>query len=224
MDGFEVLQDFLKMQDEIEKSEISENEKLFLLLAIMPNSYYIAQSYAGSNYWLYDRYMERIDDVDKYLSKFCAPPYKNIIKDFEYFIDYAKKYYNLLNKDEKIHAIRILNNVPKIFLKGSRRIGEVYINIYNLAKFFKNMLYITNGDFKYEKYVIYYLLSTNKYKKRKAFFNDLASCVSLLKQYYADTDYGLLLAFDYLEKMLSDYSIDFNISMAKNILNSGRLL
>jgi len=26
MDGFEVLQDFLKMRDEIEKSEISENE------------------------------------------------------------------------------------------------------------------------------------------------------------------------------------------------------
>jgi len=26
MEGFEVLQDFLKMRDEIEKSEISENE------------------------------------------------------------------------------------------------------------------------------------------------------------------------------------------------------
>ena len=218
MDGFEVLQDFLKMRDEIEKSEISENEKLFLLFSIMPNSYYIVQSYAGSNYWLYARYMEYIDDVDKYLSKFCAPPYKYLIKDFEYFTDCARKYYILLNKDEQKHVLYALNNVPKIFLKGASHIGEVYRNVYNLAKFFKNMHYITNGQFKYEKDVIDYLLNTNKYKKRRAFFNALASWVSSLKQYYAGTDYEFLLAFDYLEKMLTDYSTDFNIAMIKAML------
>jgi len=218
MDGFEILQDFLKMRDEIEKSEISENEKLFLLFSIMPNSYYIVQSYAGSNYWLYARYMEYIDDIDKYLSKFCTPPYKYMIKDFEYFINYAKKYYDLLSKEEKTDVIHILNTVPKIFLKGASHIGEVYRNVYNLAKFFKNMHYITNGRFKYEKDVIDYLLNTNKYKKRRAFFNALASWVSSLKQYYAGTDYEFLLAFDYLEKMLTDYSTDFNVAMVKAML------
>jgi len=219
MDGFELIDGFLQIKEGVKKSEMSENEKLFLLLSIMPNSYYLIQSYIGSsNYWFYERYVEYIGDIEKYLSTICSSPNNNLIRDFGYFADSAKQYYKLLSKDEKINAIRILNDTTKMFLKGASCSGEVYRNVYNLSKFFKNMYYVTDGTFKYEKDVAYYLLNTNKYKKNKAFFNALATWVISLKQYFIGTTESSLIAIDNVENILSEASINFNASMAKLLL------
>jgi len=197
-----IINSFLQIAKEIKDSELSKNKKLFLVSAIWIGSYYLI-------HLLYDK-----ENV-KYILYSCGKETAfDLAGDIE---ECAKTYYNLLSENEKLRSIQFLNKLPKIFLEESKRAYDVRRNLYNLITFFDKMHHVTNGDFKYDENVFYYLLKTNKYKVNKAFFNTLASTIASFRANIFRTD-NYLNEIDYIEKMLNVTSVDFNMAMAKLLL------
>jgi len=218
MGGLELIDGYLQIEDNIKNSELPENEKLFLLSVIIFNSYslippYIKRSFSS----LFNRYSLYKNYTFNYLSTTCISQDEKSVGKFDFFKNCAKQHYNLLSESEKLHSIRLLNEVPKIFLQDAKCSGEVHRNIYNLISFFKEINYATNGAFKYDKSVFYWLLEKNKYNKRVAFFNALASSVLWFKKYFEVTDIEFTTVVN-IENTLSVLSTDFNVAMAKSLL------
>jgi len=216
MESKKLINSFLRIAKEIKDSELSKDKKLFLVSAIWVVSYKLIESqvnYYFSN--IYKSYLSDDKEIVKYVLYSCD---KEITIDFAGDIEEcAKTYYNLLSENEKLQSIHLLNKLPKIFLEESKCTYDVHRNLYNLVTFFDKMYYVTNGDFKYDENVFYYLLKANKYKVKKAFFNALASNIASFRTNIFRTD-NYLNEIDYIEKMLNATSVDFNMAMAKLLL------
>jgi len=217
MEGLELIDGYLEIEDNIKNSELPENEKLFLLSVIIFNSYSLIPPYIKCSFSsLFNRYSLYKNYTFNYLSTNCISQYEKSVGKFDFFKDCAKQHYDRLSESEKLNSIRLLNEVPKIFLQDAKRSIEVHRNIYNLITFFKEINYATNGTFKYDKSVFYWLLETNKYNKREVFFNALASSILWCKKYFDVKDIEFTAVVN-IENTLSVLSTDFNIAMAKSL-------
>jgi len=216
MESKKLINSFLRIAKEVKDSELSKDKKLFLVSAIWLGSYYLIESQVNYYFYnIYKNYLSYDKEIVKYILYSCD---KEITIEFAGDIEEcAKVYYNLLSENEKLESIHLLNKLPKIFLKESKCTYDVHRNLYNLITFFDKMYYLTNGDFKYDENVFYYLLKTNKYKTNKAFFNALASNIASFRTNIFRTD-NYLNEIDYIEKMLNATSVDFNVAMAKLLL------
>jgi len=216
MEPEKLINSFLRASKEVKDSELSKDKKLFLVSAIWIGSYYLIVS--QENYYfstVYKRHLLYDKEDVEYILYSCD---KEITIEFADDIEEcAKIYYNLLSENEKLESIHLLNKLPKIFLKESKCAYDVHRNLYSLITFFDKMYYVTNGNFKYDENVFYYLLKTNKYKVKKAFFNALASNIVSFRTNIFRTD-NYLNEIDYIEKMLNATSVDFNMAMAKLLL------
>jgi len=215
MESKKLINSLLRIVKEVKDSELSKDKKLFLVSAIWVVSYKLIESQA--NYYFYNIYKNLLYDKEivKYILYSCD---KEITIEFADDIEEcAKMYYNFLSENEKLQSIHLLNELPKIFLEESKCTYDVHRNLYNLITFFDKMYYLTNGDFKYDENVFYYLLKTDKYKAKKAFFNALASNIVSFRTNIFRTD-NYLNEIDYIEKMLNATSVDFNVAMAKLLL------
>jgi len=216
MSKFTFVDPFSQVQNDIKDLESSKNEKLFLVSAILVGSYYLIDPQL--NYYFSDVYKSYLLYEKENIEYILYNCNKEITIDFiDDIEEFAKTYYNLLSENEKLHSIHLLNKLPKIFLEESKCSYDIHRNLYNLITFFDKMHYVTNGDFKYDENVFYFLLKTNKYKVNKAFFNALASNITSFRSNIFRTD-NYLNEIDYIEKMLNEISIDFNMAMTKLLL------
>jgi len=217
MSSLKLISAYLKKAKEIKESNLPDGEKLFLVSAIWFNSYYLIEPRVkGSSSAMNKKQLLYDKEISQYVLSRCGKKLSiKVVKDIKECI---KNYYNCLSKVEKEESIHSLNKLAKIFLVKSRCNDDVFRNVYNLMIFFEDMYYATNGDFKYDENIFYLLLKTNRYKKSKMFFNALAyNIISLEDSNIIEKDKYLILA-SYMQNILREISIDFNVAMAKAML------
>jgi len=236
MNEFTLVSAFSELQKDIKDSELSKNEKLFLLSAgfgfhslISSNEIsfykyrYNSENYKNINSY-FDNNISNLIEIYRILGEkisitnILGDIVNKKIKEFNYIKDVLKIFYrDYLLEDEKSHVIKILNEVPKRFLQNAMNIGGVNTNINSLMDFFKLAYHITDKNFRYNEKVAYDILETNKYERNKVFFNTLKNVLNE-RNHFGRKDETTLAFIDNIENLLNKVSEDFNVSMAKSLL------
>ena len=237
MNEFTLVNAFSQLQNDIKDSELSKNEKLFLLSAgfgfhslISSNEIsfykyrYNSENYKNINSY-FDDNISNLIEIYRILGEkisitnILGDIVNKKIKEFNYIKDALKLFYcNYLSEDEKLQVIKILNDVPKRFLQNAMDIGGVDTNINSLMDFFELMYDITDKRFRYDEKVAYDILETNKYERNKVFFSTLKNVLINKRNHFGRADEITLAFIDNIENLLIKTSEDFNISMAKSLL------
>lgn len=234
MDENVLIKAFISNQDKIDSEEVTKNERLFLL-----SVGFIIHNFAYANRVIFSlSYSARKDsNVSSYLETNVQNLIEiyNILGDkialgkvlndivsekldgFHLVKDPLRIFYaEYLTENEKMYAVSLLNELPKNFLRRSNFIFDIRNNINNLLRFFQEMYYITDKEFKYNRKVASDLLNTNNYRIRKDFFNSLRNVLIDIRK--GKENEAEIAFFENITDLLGEESEDFNASMAKFLL------
>ena len=238
MDETALIKALISIQDKIDSEEVTKNERLFLLSVgfvmhdlAYANRVVFSLSYSARKDNNVSSYLEtnvqnliEIYNIlgDKIaLGKLLNDIVSEKLDGFHLVKDPLRIFYtDYLTETEKMHAVSLLNELPKNFLRRSNFIFDIRNNINDLLRFFQGMYYITDKEFKYNEKVASDLLNTNNYIIRKDFFNSLRNVlIAIRKGKGNETEIAF---FENITDILTKESEDFNASMAKILLKKAK--
>jgi len=221
-----------KFRNDVSKSNLTENEKLFifsigfgLINFISSNNVeYPKEGFPYSGYYSRNniKYLVKIYNI---LGKRIAIGrlLKDIvagkIEDFDYVQDVLQIFYReYLSEDEKNHVKHLLNDLAKELLGVSRDFIDVEKNIEDLFDFFEIAYNTTDKTFRYDKKTIFYLLDTNKFDKNEEFFDSLVKTLMNLNHTKISSSEIKTVFIKDINNLLSENSNSFVKAMAKTLV------
>ena len=238
MDETALIKAIISIQDKIDSEEVTKNERLFLLSVgfvmhdlAYANKVIFSLSYSArkdSNVSSYIKTnVQNLIEIYNILGDKIA--FGKVLNDivsekldvFNLVKDPLRIFYTeYLTENEKMHAVSLLNELPKNFLRRSNFIFDIRNNINDLLRFFQEMYYITDKEFKYNEKVASDLLNTNNYIIRKDFFNSLRNVLIDIRK--GKGDEAEIAFFENITDLLTKESEDFSASMAKILLKEAK--
>jgi len=194
--GVLIIKALVEFKKETNDKELTENEKTFLFSlgfeyqpVLNDNKINVFENYIDINFsnkytnlrisYAEDNvyYLIRIYDLleDRiFIGKILRDLIDEKNKTFDYLREPLKIFYKeFLTDEEKTHAVKLANELPKYFLQDVLSFKDIQSNIEEMFSFFELMYYTTDGKFRYNDKAVDYLIAKNKYNIHKTFFKHL---------------------------------------------------